>query len=88
MFKITLSILCEKCDATHDLSVVSKVVDPMAWQSDAWTLQSDAESIGWDFYKEARCQYCSGANGELFRDHPGDYYGQLVRSADGVEVEF
>lgn len=85
MFKILISIQCEDCGDTHDISVLSKRVDPFAWQTDAETLQTDAEGLGWDFFKTVRCPYCSGASGEKFRDHPGDYFGQLVNTADGTE---
>jgi hypothetical protein len=84
MFKITISIKCEECDDAHHVTVLSKVIDPMAWQADAWALQSDAESKGWDFFKTVRCDYCSGASGEMFRDRPGDFFGQLVNTADGT----
>jgi len=86
MFKIIISIQCEECDDTHDVSVLSKAIDPMAWQGDAYSLQTDAEAKGWDFFKKARCPYCSGASGEMFRDHPGDFYGQLVNTADGTPI--
>ena len=84
MFKIQISIQCDDCGDTHDISVLSKDIDPMVWKSDADSLQADAEGIGWDFFKTIRCQYCSGASGEMFRDHPGDFYGQLVNTADGT----
>lgn len=81
MFKILISIQCEECGDCHSLSVLSKEIDPLTWQTDASTLQTDAESAGWDFFAKVRCPYCSGASGELFRDHPGDYYGELVSTA-------
>jgi hypothetical protein len=86
MFKILISIQCEECDDTHETSVLSKVIDAMAWQTDAYSLQTDAEAKGWDFFNKTRCPYCSGANGEMFRDHPEDFYGQLVNTADGTPV--
>ncbi len=86
MFKILISIQCEECDDSHEVSVLSKVIDPMAWQADAWSLQADAEARGWDFFKTVRCDYCSGASGEKFRDHPGDYYGQPVNTANETPI--
>jgi hypothetical protein len=85
MFKVLISIQCEECDCTHDISVLSKDIDPFSWKADAQSLQADAEGIGWDFFKTVRCQYCSGASGEMFRDHPGDFYGQLVNTTDGTD---
>jgi hypothetical protein len=84
MFKITISIQCDQCANCHDISVLSNTIDAMAWQTDAWTLMTDAEGVGWDFFRGARCAYCSGASGEIFRDHPGDFYGELVHTADGT----
>lgn len=81
MFKILISIQCEECGDCHSFSVLSKEIDPISWRTDASTLQADAEGIGWDFFQKARCPHCSGASGELFREHPGDYYGELVYSA-------
>ena len=85
MFKILISIQCDDCGDTHDISVLSKNIDPMTLKTDADSLRADAESIGWDFFKTIRCQYCSGASGEMFRDHPGDFYGQIVNTADGTD---
>ncbi len=84
MFKILISIQCDDCGDTHDTSVLSKNIDPLAWKTDADSLRADAEGNGWDFFKTIRCQYCSGASGEMFRDHPSDY-GQLVNTADGAD---
>ena len=85
MFKILISIQCDDCGDTHDASVLSKNIDPLDWKTNADSLRADAEGIGWDFFKTIRCQYCSGASGEMFRDHPGDFYGQLVNTADGTD---
>jgi hypothetical protein len=85
MFKILISIQCDDCGDTHENSVLSKNIDPLAWKSGADSLRVDAEGNGWDFFKTIRCQYCSGASGEMFRDHPGDFSGQLVNTADGTD---
>lgn len=58
MFKLIVMIDCDTCGDPFRCVALSTDRGPNAWQHLTGTLEGDAQSHGWDLYREARCYDC------------------------------
>ena len=58
MFKLMVMIDCDICGDSFRRVGVSTDRGPHAWQYLTGILEGDAQSHGWDLYREARCYEC------------------------------